>query len=283
MHPLFILTLLFLAGLAAGLVDAIAGGGGLITIPALLSIGLPPQIALGTNKLQGSFGSGSATLTFVRSGTVKLSECKTGIIFTATGAVLGTITVQMLDPAFLRRVIPWLLLAIALYTLLTPRLGHEDIRPRMRNTPFFVLAGFCLGFYDGFLGPGTGSFWVMALMMGLGLNMIRATGYTKVMNFTSNIVSLAFFALGGAVYLKEGFGDGRRTVHRRPDRLTSGGNERGALHPPRIHYHGTDHYRQADLAKPAQIKHQLGHYKKIYKIVVMRVHPRVMRHTILFH
>jgi uncharacterized membrane protein YfcA len=204
MSPALLLPLLFLSGFSAGLVDAIAGGGGLITIPVLLGIGLPPQIALGTNKLQASFGSGSAMLTFVRSGTVRVRECFVGIISTAIAAGLGTYSVQLLDPGFLRRVIPWLLLAIVLYTLLTPRFGSEDIHPRMKPAGFFLLAGLILGFYDGFLGPGTGSFWVMALMLGLGFNMVRATGYTKVMNFTSNITSLGLFIIGGSVLWREG-------------------------------------------------------------------------------
>jgi uncharacterized membrane protein YfcA len=203
-HHLLLLPLLFLAGLTAGLLDAIAGGGGLITVPVLLGIGLPPQIALGTNKLQASFGSGSAMLTFVRSGTVKLNECRTGIAYTALGAAIGTLTVQLMDSGLLSLIIPWLLMAIVVYTLLTPRLGHYDVHPRMRSTPFFLIFGLILGFYDGFLGPGTGSFWVMALMLGLGLNMTKATGYTKVMNFTSNFTSLIFFMGTGAVLWREG-------------------------------------------------------------------------------
>jgi len=204
MPVVFLLPLLFSIGLIAGLVDSIAGGGGLITIPALLWVGMPPQQALGTNKLQASFGSGSAMFTFLRSGTVRLHDCREGIGITALGAALGTITVQAIDPGLLRLLIPWLLVAIVAYTLLCPRLGYEDIHPRMTARPFYVLAGLALGFYDGFLGPGTGSFWVMALMLCLGLNMTRATGYTKVMNFTSNFASLLVFAAGGVVHWREG-------------------------------------------------------------------------------
>jgi uncharacterized membrane protein YfcA len=199
-----ILTLLFLTGLMAGLIDSIAGGGGLITIPVLLGIGMPPQTALGTNKLQASFGSGSAMLTFVRSNTVKLRDCRTGIIFTALSAAIGACTVQLIDPDLLRHTIPWLLIAIVLYTLLTPRLGYEDIHPRMKPGLFFLLAGLVLGFYDGFFGPGTGSFWVMALMLGLGFNMSKSTGYTKVMNFTSNFASLVLFIVSGTIQWREG-------------------------------------------------------------------------------
>jgi uncharacterized protein len=198
------LPILFITGLVAGIVDSIAGGGGLITVPMLLGVGMPPQLALGTNKLQASFGSGSAMLTFVRSGRVKLADCYTGIIFTAIGAGLGTLTVQQLDPSFLRKFIPWLLLAIVIYTVMTPKLGFDDIHPRMKQTPFFLLIGLTLGFYDGFLGPGAGSFWVMLLIFALGFNMTKATAYTKVMNFTSNATSLLFFIIGGSVLWREG-------------------------------------------------------------------------------
>lgn len=198
------LPVLFLAAFVAGLVDAIAGGGGLITVPVLLGVGMPPQVALGTNKLQASFGSGSAMLHFLRAGTVKLHECWNGIIWTAIGSGLGVLAVQLLDTGFLRRLIPWLLGAIALYTLLTPRLGQEDIHARWKARPFFFVFGLSIGFYDGFLGPGTGTFWAMGFMLLLGYSMVRATATTKVMNFTSNIVALFFFLLAGQVQFVEG-------------------------------------------------------------------------------
>jgi uncharacterized membrane protein YfcA len=109
-----------------------------------------------------------------------------------------------MDPGLLRRVIPWLLILIVVYFLVTPRLGHDDIRPRLSPTALFMTAGLVLGFYDGFFGPGTGSFWVMALMLGLGLNIIRATSCTKVMNFSSNASSLAVFLISGSVHWREG-------------------------------------------------------------------------------
>lgn len=200
----FQMLLLFCTGLVAGLVDTIAGGGGLITIPVLLGLGLAPQMALGTNKLQACFGSGSATLAFIRKGTVKLEQCRQGILWTAAGAALGAFTVQLLDPSLLKQLIPWLLMAIVIYTVMSPRLGLEDIHPRMAAGPFFLLGGVSLGFYDGFLGPGVGSFWVMALVFALGFNLTKATGYTKVMNFTSNFVALLLFIVGGHVLWREG-------------------------------------------------------------------------------
>lgn len=202
--PGILLPLLFGAAFVAGLIDSIAGGGGLITVPVLMGIGLPPQIALGTNKLQASFGSGSAMLHFVRAGTVKLSDCWVGIVWTALGAALGVWAVQLLDATILRQLIPWLLAAIAAYTFLSPRLGAEDSHARMKPALFYLLCGLSIGFYDGFFGPGTGSFWTMALMMMLGYSMLRATATTKVMNFTSNFVALIFFISVGQVRFVEG-------------------------------------------------------------------------------
>jgi len=192
-------VVLFGTGLAAGFVDTIAGGGGLITLPVLLSLGLPPQDALGTNKFQASFGSGSATLHYSRAGVMDLKECRTGVLFTFIGATLGTLAVLNVDPAFLKRIIPILLVGIAIYLILKPVVGFEDVHPRMNKAAFYILFGLGMGFYDGFFGPGTGSFWAMAFMFFLGFNMTRATGYTKAMNFTSNLVSLAVFILGGRV------------------------------------------------------------------------------------
>jgi hypothetical protein len=188
----------------AGLIDAIAGGGGLITIPVLLGIGLPPQFALGTNKLQTTFGSASAMAHFVRAGTVNIREALAGILWTAGGAVLGAYTVQQVDPGFLKRFIPFLLLAILCYTLFTPKLGAEEVHPRLPRGIFYCSFGLLLGFYDGFLGPGTGSFWVVALMLGLGFDMRKGTGYTKLFNCVSNIVALAVFVAGGHVLLWAG-------------------------------------------------------------------------------
>ena len=201
----WIYPVLFATGLLAGLVDSIAGGGGLITLPVLLGVGFSPQFALGTNKLQSSFGSGSAMAHFIGAKTVAPLESIAGAVLTAVGAGLGAFTVQRLNPDFLRAVIPYLLLTIAIYTILTPRLGRTDIHPRLPVWLFYPLFGILLGFYDGFFGPGTGSFWVVALMLGLGYNMTKATGYTKVMNFASNIVSLMVFIAGGHVSYAAGF------------------------------------------------------------------------------
>ena len=195
---------LFVTGLAAGFVDAIAGGGGLITMPVLLNFGLPPPMALGTNKLQASFGSGGAAWHFARAGTVPLKDCARGFALCLLGAALGTLAVQHLNPLLLKRAIPLLLIAVGLYTLLKPTLGEKDLHPRLPRAAFDLLFGLGLGFYDGFFGPGTGTFWAMAFMLGLGFNLTRATAHSKVMNFASNFSSLLFFLLGGNVIFTAG-------------------------------------------------------------------------------
>jgi hypothetical protein len=127
-----------------------------------------------------------------------------GIIWTACGAGVGAMAVQSLDPPFLHAAIPLLLIAIALFMLLSPGLGMADVRERMGRRAFFLVFGCSIGFYDGFFGPGTGTFWAMAFVLFLGFNLTRATAYTKVMNFASNLVSLVFFLANGFVSLPEG-------------------------------------------------------------------------------
>src|SRR5437667_7445059 len=145
------LPILFGTGLVAGFVDSIAGGGGLITLPVLLSVGLEPKLALGTNKLQASFGSGSASWHYARAKAVALNDCVRGFVFSFVGAALGSLAVYQLNQAVLRRAIPILLIAVALYMLFKPELGKEDLHPRMRRFDFDLAFGLGIGFYDGFL------------------------------------------------------------------------------------------------------------------------------------
>jgi len=205
MDAVWLYPVLFLTGTAAGFVDSIAGGGGLMTIPVLLSV-LPYSVPdiLGTNKLQASFGSGSATWHYREAGLVQLRQCWAGIAWTAVGALTGTLLVQNLHGDLLRLLIPWLLVTIAIYSLLQPRLGSLDVHPRWKPVPFYVLFGLGIGFYDGFFGPGTGSFWAMAFVLCLGFNLTKATAHTKVMNLTSNLVSLIVFASGNHVIYSAG-------------------------------------------------------------------------------
>lgn len=204
LNPWLLFPLLFCTGLVAGFVDSIAGGGGLITLPVLLSMGLDPPLALSTNKLQSTCGSSSAAFHYTAAKVVRLEDCRRGFVLSALGAAAGTLAVLRLNPSLLGRAIPVLLLAVAVYTLVTPRLGAEDLHPRLSRGWFDAVFGLLLGFYDGFFGPGTGTFWTMAYMLGLGFNFTRATGYAKVMNFASNLSSLLFFAFRGRIAFAAG-------------------------------------------------------------------------------
>ncbi len=199
-------TLMLLVAVAgvAGMIDAIAGGGGLLALPALLWAGLPPVQALATNKLQGSFGTFTSSLNFVRRGQVDLRRLVVPILMTFAGSVSGTLAVQHLGSELLEDVVPALLIAFALYFLFSPRIGDQDAHHRISHGLFGLLVGFSVGFYDGFFGPGTGSFFAAAFVLLLGYNLRRATGATKVLNFTSNIASLLFFALAGQVVWQVG-------------------------------------------------------------------------------
>ncbi|PWC33638.1 TSUP family transporter [Azospirillum sp. TSO35-2] len=193
------LGLLFLLGAVAGFVDSIAGGGGLLTIPGLLAAGISPAEALATNKLQSSFGSLSATVKFVRRGEVHPGAMRTMIACTFVGAATGAILVQMLDSSFMRDVIPILLIGIAIYLLLSPKAGELDAHQRIGEHAFALSVGTGIGFYDGFFGPGTGTFFAIAFVSLLGHNLRKATAHTKVLNLTSNLASLLFFIAGGHV------------------------------------------------------------------------------------
>jgi uncharacterized protein len=201
----WIFPALFATAFIAGLIDSISGGGGLLTLPVLLGVGIPPHLALGTNKLQSTFGSFTSTYYYRRHSIVKIRETITGIIFTAIGTIIGTWTVQQVHPQILSHLIPWLLLIIAVYTIFTPKLGMQDKQPKLKKNYFYFLFGLMFGFYDGFFGPGVGSFWAIVFVLLMGFNLTKATGYTKAMNFTSNIVSAVVFIISGNAIYTIGF------------------------------------------------------------------------------
>ncbi|VVC75668.1 hypothetical protein AQUSIP_09580 [Aquicella siphonis] len=193
------LFLLFITGMFAGTVDAIAGGGGLISLPMLLSIGMPPHIAFGTNKLQGTIGTFMAVLKYYRHGYISLKKVYKGVLWGVAGSILGAVASQLMSSEFLHKIIPLLLCAIFVYTVCSPKLGHQDREARLGESIFYLLFGFALAFYDGFFGPGTGSFWVFALTFFLGYNLIKATAYTKVFNLNSSFIATLCFAAGGNI------------------------------------------------------------------------------------
>lgn len=188
-----IISFLFLAGLAAGFIDAVAGGGGLISVPALLWAGLPPQMALGTNKMQATFGTCMAVRQYAKAKLIVWKEVRLAVLVTLLFAMLGTWVVTQVSNDLLKKIVPWMLLSIAVYVLVSPRLGSQPAKARLGLVPFACLAGAALGFYDGFFGPGVGTFWTLACISLLGLELTRATAFTKVVNLTSNVASLIVF------------------------------------------------------------------------------------------
>lgn len=204
MESLDIAAILFLVALLAGFVDSIAGGGGLISIPALLWAGLSPVETLATNKAQAVFGSGTAAANFVHKGAVDLRAAAFAVICTFVGSAAGAVMVQELDNAFLERLIPVLLIGFALYFLFSPRVSDLDSQQRLSHPWFALLVGTSVGFYDGFFGPGAGTFFAMGYVSLLGFSLTRATAHTKLLNFTSNLAALLFFIPGGHVVWSTG-------------------------------------------------------------------------------
>ena len=186
-----LLLFLFLAAFVAGFIDSIAGGGGLITVPAMLIAGIPPLETLGTNKLQSLFGSASATSAYARRGHVKLGEQLPMAVRSAIGDVL-------------RASLPFLLIAIGLYFAIKPNLSDSDRHRRI--TPFLFGMTFvpAIGFYDGVFGPGTGSFFMLSFVSLAGFGLLKATAHTKFLNFGSNVGAFTVFLLNGVILWKVG-------------------------------------------------------------------------------
>jgi uncharacterized protein len=210
MHEIMPQTLLLLAlvGLAAGFIDSIAGGGGLLSVPALLLAGLSPAEALGTNKAQSLFGSGSATLAYAGKGHIDFRGLRLSAALSAGGSACGALMATLVSAQFLKAFLPSLLILIALYFALKPDVGDLPGKERLRPALFAATIIPAIGFYDGMLGPGTGSFFMLAYVAILGLGVLKATAQTKLMNFASNIGAFAIFALSGAIYWKIGIAMG---------------------------------------------------------------------------
>ena len=182
-----------------GFIDAIAGGGGLIMMPALLFAGVPPVNALATNKLQSMFGTATACFNYWRKGLIEWRSNWLTIILVFAGASAGVVVVQSIDTKVLSLVIPLLLMAVALYVLVSPRMSDADAHQRVSAKAYSPI-GAAIGFYDGFFGPGTGSFFTTTLVALRGLGLTRATALTKLFNLTSNIAAVLLFAIGGQMF-----------------------------------------------------------------------------------
>ncbi|MCK5780108.1 MAG: TSUP family transporter [Psychrilyobacter sp.] len=191
----------------AGFVDSIAGGGGLISTPILLLVGLPPHLALGTNKLAASAGTLVSSHTFFKSKKLNFQLLKMMIPFAFIGAVLGVITLQFITPNILKTLIPFMIFGVALYTIFSRKVGMIDhfkgFTPKNKTLGKILTS--ILGFYDGFFGPGTGTFFMFGLVKIFGFDFTVATANTKVLNLTTGIAALLTFLWNGQVNFKYGF------------------------------------------------------------------------------
>lgn len=198
-------TMLLLGGAAllAGFIDAIAGGGGMLVMPALLGIGMPPHLVIGTNKLVGTFGTFSASLTFIRKGLFQPALWWAMSFGTFVGAGLGAVLIYLMSAGVLKKLLPLAILLAAAYLIwprrATPSVAPESaaLHPVRRNVQW--LTGGLIGFYDGFIGPGTGAFWMAAAMKLFHLDLVAAAGVARFMNFVSNLTALLTFMILGNI------------------------------------------------------------------------------------
>ena len=198
------IAMLALAGFAAGFVDSIAGGSGLITVPALMLAGLSPIEALGTNKLQGLFGTGSATFSYASKGHVDVRRQAPSALMALAGGILGALAATVVPGTVLSAAMPVVLVAIALYFAVKPNMGDVDRTRRLSPFLFGLLAVPVIGFYDGVFGPGAGSFYMLAFVSLAGYGVLKATAHTKLLNFSSNLGGFIVFVLAGVVFWKVG-------------------------------------------------------------------------------
>jgi uncharacterized membrane protein YfcA len=199
------LAFLFLAAAIAGFMDTLAGGGGLITIPALVASGIPPLAALGTNKLQSSFGSATSSLLLFRRKKIRWRELRPMMSAAFIGSVIGSVAVQFIDNKVLGFMIPLVLVIIAVYFITAPYLKLESTEPRMTEKAYQNTILPAIGAYDGMFGPGTGSFLAAAGVSLRGLELIKATAIAKPLNFATNIASLIIFIFAGQIVWLAGF------------------------------------------------------------------------------
>ncbi|MFZ5969124.1 MAG: TSUP family transporter [Bacillota bacterium] len=200
------LILLCMFGFLAQFIDSIAGGGGLISIPALMAFGISPHFALGTNKFGAMFGTVSSTIGFVKSKKVHIPMLKYLVPCAAIGAALGVNTVLMINQKYLNGLVLILLFTVSIYTIFKKDMGDEDRFSGMnrRNIVIGCIIAFTLGFYDGFFGPGTGSFLIFSFITFLGFDFLYSCGNAKVLNTVSAITSFIVFAINDKIIYSVG-------------------------------------------------------------------------------
>lgn len=201
-------VLILLASCFAGMVDAIVGGGGLILVPALFATfpAAPPATLLGTNKCASVWGTAFATLKYSRRVDMRWRALLPAAVCALVGSFVGAWTVTQIDPAFLRKTLPFILLAVLIYTLARKDLGraHEPHQNQNRERLIACAIGALIGWYDGFFGPGTGSFFIFLLVRFLGYDFLNASASAKLLNVATNIAAIVLFAMKGHIWWQVG-------------------------------------------------------------------------------
>ena len=188
--------ILFFVALIASAIDAVAGGGGLLVVPTMLVLGLNPLTALGTNKLQSCFGTATSSINYYKNNLLKEKNIKLLFLLSFFGSCLGTLLVSLLSNEILNNIIPILLISAAIFLIFNK--NTDKITSNFLHVlfiPFILL----IGFYDGFFGPGTGTFFVLTFLILKQRNLMQATAATKLLNFSSNLASFLVFSYKGYV------------------------------------------------------------------------------------
>ena len=199
------LTILFLctAGFVAGFIDSIAGGGGLISLPALLAAGIPPHIALGTNKFQSLFGTTSAVINYAKKNKIMWKAALVGVPFALAGSWIGSRMTLLVPATILAKVLIFLLPpAVILMFISNTLVNKKPGTSYSKRNIYLVISLVCLlvGTYDGFFGPATGTFFIVLMVLMCKIPLINASATAKVFNLASNIGSVTVFIVSGNVY-----------------------------------------------------------------------------------
>ena len=197
-----IYIILFSVALLASAIDAIAGGGGLLVVPTMLLLGMNPLIALGTNKLQSCFGTATSSINYYKNDLLKEINIKLLIFLSFLGSSIGTLLVSQLSNEILNNIIPLLLISAAMFLIFNK--NTKKVSSNLLSVLFIPLI-LLIGFYDGFFGPGTGTFFVITFLIIRQRSLMEATAATKVLNFSSNFASFIIFSTNGYVVWKLGF------------------------------------------------------------------------------
>ncbi len=190
----------------AGLIDSVAGGGGLISLPAYIASGLPPHMALGTNKFSSSFGTFTATMRFAMNGKLNYFTALFSIIFAFIGSYIGASLALMVDENAIRYLLIVAVPIVAIFTLMNKNMDAPKKKDytKMQTILLSATIGLFLGMYDGFFGPGMGMFLILANVNILGLNAVTAGGNAKLVNLSSNLAAVLRFILDGSVMYSVG-------------------------------------------------------------------------------